>query len=716
MQSEVLNCLHKIIVCFSDVMNQEVYLLESLAAALSENPERRKEGEDALKILDATENYGVMLTCNIINNPVQVPTHVRQFAAILLKQYVDCHWHRAADKFLEPEVSLKAKGSIMEALPALLADDNSKIRSAVAYAISAIASWEWPDNWPTLFPIIVQGVKSGNEFSLDGAIRVLNEISSEVNVDQIFQMFPVVVPEILAILRNFTTSQLSHIAIISRTIKVYQTLITILAESPDMKVANKAIEPDLENILTEIHKFLSQPLPENEIVEPKISCITLTQSLCKLYPRLMHPVLQNGLMTTVLKLYENVAQQYIKLAVYSNDIVEASLEDESVGVLDLANEIIILFSTVYANNKLCDTLTGNLPDLLFCSLLLVQPNENALESWESDPGQFIEDDDLDNCFTSCRNDAASFIIEVFSDEKKSGSVTPVSVLARAIDASEKMYESGDSNWWKLCEAALFVLSKMSTLGDEFINQDNLKQLWESFFVHNKQKPSFLVASEIATASSFFSRMPDELFSRFLTSINTGIEPHHPEIVRIQSLKAIQNLDVFTEISNDFVRQAVDDVFPNLIPKIVQIELELEKRDTQHYILDVVLQSLIVLTDLCEREELFAKVEAQLGPFALAIWIKNNNEMIVTELCKTLIGNLCKFQSTAEVVCKRAVPTLMSIVKSSANGRSEKGLSGENVGASAVALDLLAEIVKKCQGRWCSDILGKSYSVKSHVEI
>ena len=53
-------------------MNQEVYLLESLAAALSENPDRRKEGEDALKILDATENYGVMLTCNIINNPIQV--------------------------------------------------------------------------------------------------------------------------------------------------------------------------------------------------------------------------------------------------------------------------------------------------------------------------------------------------------------------------------------------------------------------------------------------------------------------------------------------------------------------------------------------------------------------------------------------------------------------------------------------------------------------
>ena len=593
----------------------------------------------------------------------------------------------------------------MEALPALLADDNSKIRSAVAYAISAIASWEWPDNWPTLFPIIVQGVKSGNEYSLDGAIRVLNEISSEVNVDQIFQMFPVVVPEILAILRNFTTSQVSHIAIISRTVKVYQTLVTILAEAPDSKLANKAIEPDVINIFTEVHKFLTQPLPENEIQEPKVSCITLTQNMCKLYPRLMHPILQNGLMNTILKLFENVAQQYCKLAVYTNEILEMTLEDESAGVLDLANEIIVLFSTVYANNKLCDTLTGNLSDLLFCSILLVQPSENALESWDADPGQFIEDDDLDNCFASCRNDAAAFIIEVFTDSKKSESVTPVAVLARAIESSEKMHAEGDANWWKLCEAAMFVLSKMSSLGDDMINQDNLRQLWESFFAHDKQKPSFLIASEIATASSFFSRMPNDLFARFLSTINSGIESHHPEIVRIQSLKAIQNLDVFTEEENEFVRQAVDEGFPNLVPKIIQIEIELEKKDTQHYILDVVLQSLITLTDLCNKEELFAKVESQLGPFSLALWIKNNNEMIVTELCKTLIGNLCKFQTTAEVVCKRAVPTIMSILKASANGRASSGKGGENVGASAVALDLLAEMVKRCQGKWCSEILG-----------
>ena len=95
-------------------MNQEVYLLESLHAALSEDQEQRKAGEDALKILDATENFGVMLTCNILTNRQQVLSDIRPFAAILLKQYVDAHWNPARDKFIEPEVVSKAKKIIME--------------------------------------------------------------------------------------------------------------------------------------------------------------------------------------------------------------------------------------------------------------------------------------------------------------------------------------------------------------------------------------------------------------------------------------------------------------------------------------------------------------------------------------------------------------------------------------------------------------------------
>ena len=687
-------------------MNQEVYLLESLHAALSEDQDQRKAGEDALKILDATENYGVMLTCNILNNRQHVPSDIRQFAAILLKQYVDAHWNPACDKFIEPEVAPKAKKKIMETLPCLLCDDNSKIRSAVAHAISGIATWEWPENWPTLFPIIVEGVKSGNEFSLDGAIRVLNEISSEVSVDQIFQMIPVVVPEILAILRNFAPVQVSHTVIIVKTIKVYQTLITISADCHDLKEAHRVVAANINDVLNECQKMLMIPLAQNDIQEPKLSSISLVQTLCKYYPKLILPALQNGLMTTILQVYEAVARQYCQLAVNSNDLNEATLEDESVGLLDLAKEMLILLSTIYGNGKICQVLSGNLPDTLFCTLLLSQASEESLSIWQSDPGVFIEEDDLDYGDVSSRNDAAAFIVEVLSEPKKSNPLTPASLLSRALTMSEKMYSENDVNWWKLREAAFFVLSKMNDLPKEVFDTDVLKQLWESFFLDSRDKPSFLIASEISTASNFFAQMPHELLVKFLPTVSSGLDSQHPNLVRVQSLKAVQNLDVFIDNPKEEVLDVVHDLFVNLVMKAVQIGLDLEKEDTQHFVLDLLLQTLITLTDLCQKEELVLKVEPKIGPFALALWIKYNNEMVITELCKTLLGNLAKFEQSCEIISKRVVPTAVSILKSSSNNSNNQ--RSVNVGASAVALELLTEIVKKCRSR-DSPVVGKTHS-------
>ena len=195
-------------------------------------------------------------------------------------------------------------------------------------------TWEWPENWPTLFPIIVEGVKSGNEFSLDGAIRVLNEISSEVSVDQIFQMIPVVVSEILTILRHFAPVKVSHTVIIVKAIKVYQTLISISADSHDMKEAHKIVSASINDVLSELQKLLMIPVAENDIQEPKLTALSLFQSLCKYYPKLILPALQNGLMTTILQVYEAVARQYCRLAVSSNHLNEATLENESAGLLD----------------------------------------------------------------------------------------------------------------------------------------------------------------------------------------------------------------------------------------------------------------------------------------------------------------------------------------------------------------------------------------------
>lgn len=52
----------------------------------------------------------------------------------------------------------------------------SKVRSSVAYAVSAIAHWDWPEAWPELFNLLMEMLVSGDLNAVHGAMRVLTGI------------------------------------------------------------------------------------------------------------------------------------------------------------------------------------------------------------------------------------------------------------------------------------------------------------------------------------------------------------------------------------------------------------------------------------------------------------------------------------------------------------------------------------------------------------
>ena len=54
-----------------------------------------------------------------------------------------------------------------------LKESISKVRTSVAYAVSAIAHWDWPEAWSDLFDILMQALTSGDGSAVHGAMRVL---------------------------------------------------------------------------------------------------------------------------------------------------------------------------------------------------------------------------------------------------------------------------------------------------------------------------------------------------------------------------------------------------------------------------------------------------------------------------------------------------------------------------------------------------------------
>ena len=112
----------------------------------------RRVFEQQLEALQVTEEYGIFLTELTLDANGQFA--LRQMAGVLLKQYVDVHWSIDAEKFKPPEASPQTKATIRAILPHGLKESISKVRSSVAYCISCIAHWDWPDEWPELFNIL----------------------------------------------------------------------------------------------------------------------------------------------------------------------------------------------------------------------------------------------------------------------------------------------------------------------------------------------------------------------------------------------------------------------------------------------------------------------------------------------------------------------------------------------------------------------------------
>ena len=76
-----------------------------------------------------------------------------------------------------------------------LKESISKVRASVAYALSSIAHWDWPEQWPELFDILMACLKSGDEHAVHGAMRVLTEFSRDLTDVHVSQVAPVLLAE-----------------------------------------------------------------------------------------------------------------------------------------------------------------------------------------------------------------------------------------------------------------------------------------------------------------------------------------------------------------------------------------------------------------------------------------------------------------------------------------------------------------------------------------
>lgn len=177
--------------------------LNSILSLLSGALDAKKDAQQALQSNAFDPGEFMMALLNLCLNS-NLSEAIRQLAALTLRNYVEWHWSAKGDKFIGPEeISTQTKEVVRAQITYGLKDSSSKSRIAIAYVISKIAHFDWPEVWPTLFDELMSCLNSKHADAVHGATRVLVEFVREVVSDeQVPIVAPVLFPQLLQIFSN----------------------------------------------------------------------------------------------------------------------------------------------------------------------------------------------------------------------------------------------------------------------------------------------------------------------------------------------------------------------------------------------------------------------------------------------------------------------------------------------------------------------------------
>lgn len=152
-------------------------MLELLAATLEAAPETRTNAERHLEQLYTNDAFPISLISIASHNSVELP--LRQAALLVLKTFVLRTWSESLDDFQGGvTISDAIKDQVRHSLLALATsgDQERKVVSASSYVVSKIASVDFPDQWPSLLPTLLQQIPRSHDNQLHGVLVVLGNL------------------------------------------------------------------------------------------------------------------------------------------------------------------------------------------------------------------------------------------------------------------------------------------------------------------------------------------------------------------------------------------------------------------------------------------------------------------------------------------------------------------------------------------------------------
>ncbi|KAI5452485.1 hypothetical protein NCC49_000648 [Naganishia albida] len=694
-------------------MEQELY--NTLQSTLSPDAATRSAAEQNLERLMGSPEGGLAL-CNIALNQ-QLDISIRQSAAILLSQYIRKYWSGVFAQFIGPWPSEEIKKPFRTALIAGLSDPSSKIRSAMALALSLVAHSDFPDNFPEFLPSLFTILQSGDPRATTGALDVLKEfLQQDLPEDQLMDFLKEIAPVLLSLLNNPQTAPAVQAATISLFRESVNTLHYLKDEFSEVteRAINDVIPVWLEHMrksLTQIdigQAFVENPEYAWQLLKVRYSIFKTLTRIAAAFSRCIADNVTEYIQIAIQHLHV-LTPLYLRYYISNaDDQLEPPTDPEAddrnaVGldqVMNALTDLLTSYTRMRHAREVMLTSDGNgkfnkcspLTETMIYDLLAVsQISRENEEEWSSDVNAFIQEEDDESYIYNVRTSVNDLLGSLLDKYPQPIALAFGNAVQRRLAEADQMRQSGNPNWWKAFEA---VLSCIGSVADELleageedmtevmqhINLDNLLSSVVPQLLSVSEFP-FLQGRAFVFASSFVLILSEKgISAQYLEAAVQALESDAVEaVVKISAVKCIRNFCRYIDAQTlgSFSQRILSD----LVPFLAQ---------ASENSLALVMETIRAVIGV-DAKILNAEATSQLVNVIFQVWQAHPEDPIATaimeEIFETVAGS--ENEATYHSLVQSSAPIFANILSAQP--------TQENMGIQAEACELINHILDGRQG-------------------
>ncbi|KAK6085579.1 Importin subunit beta-5 [Seiridium cupressi] len=278
----------------------EDQLVQILASTQSSSEGPRKQAE--LDLRHAQSNPAFPASLANIGSHTSIALEIRQAALSSLRQFIERNWSGESDEGptlpISDQVKEQVRSVVLEI--ALSSDEERKIKTAASFAVGKIANVDFPEQWQSLLPTLLNVIPTGSDGQLHGALRVLSDLVDEsLSDEQFFSMAQSIVKVVYDVALNENRKPILRALAISVFKGCFDLMDQVKEDHP--KEVKGFADEALKGWFPFFHQVMKAPLPErdgqtlgqpeswNGIIALKLQVVKCLMKVKTVFPALLLP-------------------------------------------------------------------------------------------------------------------------------------------------------------------------------------------------------------------------------------------------------------------------------------------------------------------------------------------------------------------------------------------------------------------------------------------